>query len=382
MVNEEMYEEEDDDLPLQYRRLTAHLQTGSADFNRRLSNYLTNHVAMRSALDQAITNAYAQQYPDAPQFAHNQAGYPSPFTSQPVSQAQAQAQAQSHSQSQSQSSPLYQPYPSPGTPGFRPSPQPRSASMSQGTSSYAQTMAAPTSVHSTPRLNHRPTPVSSKSASYSPPDMHSVPQSLQRRSTLAQGSPPAQYPPGHPSRRMSAPVQPSSQLQQMQRQMQQQMSPPGSDGYPNISPFTTSLPPESQMLLGSALDPNDPATAMLMAGSENISMPFNYDNGQNAKARGFTHSFGGMSATLAPSALDMSVPPMQGQHQSNVSMSSAPNGDSTYGMDPSMSDYSKLAQQSLYPSGNSSQGSGAATPGLDSGWDSFINDGSWAENPT
>lgn len=71
VVNEGKYEEKDDDLPMQYRRLTAHLETGSADFNRRLSAFLTNHVAMRSDLDQAISNSYAQQYPDAPQFVHN-----------------------------------------------------------------------------------------------------------------------------------------------------------------------------------------------------------------------------------------------------------------------------------------------------------------------
>ena len=55
-----MYEEEDDDLPAQYRRLTAHLNTNSSDFNRRLATYLTNHVAMRQALDQALSNSYAQ----------------------------------------------------------------------------------------------------------------------------------------------------------------------------------------------------------------------------------------------------------------------------------------------------------------------------------
>ncbi|OQN95103.1 hypothetical protein B0A48_18887, partial [Cryoendolithus antarcticus] len=33
VINEEMYEEEDDDLPMQYRRLTAHLQTQNADFD-------------------------------------------------------------------------------------------------------------------------------------------------------------------------------------------------------------------------------------------------------------------------------------------------------------------------------------------------------------
>jgi hypothetical protein len=63
-----MYEEEDDDLPHHYRRLTANLQTGSVDFNRRLSAYLTNHVAMRAALDQAVRDSYVQQ---AAQGQHN-----------------------------------------------------------------------------------------------------------------------------------------------------------------------------------------------------------------------------------------------------------------------------------------------------------------------
>ena len=51
-----------------YRRLTAHFQTGPGDFNRRLAAYLTDHVAMRSALDQAITHSYTQQYSNAPRF--------------------------------------------------------------------------------------------------------------------------------------------------------------------------------------------------------------------------------------------------------------------------------------------------------------------------
>ncbi|KAL8728271.1 MAG: hypothetical protein Q9166_005512 [cf. Caloplaca sp. 2 TL-2023] len=45
--------------------LAAQLQ--SADFNRRLAAYLTNHVAMRSALDKAVTNTYAQQDHNGPQ---------------------------------------------------------------------------------------------------------------------------------------------------------------------------------------------------------------------------------------------------------------------------------------------------------------------------
>ena len=62
-----MYEEEDDDLPLQYRRLTAHLQTGSADFNRRLAAHLTNQVAMRCVMEQMSQSPYGQYSGDPSQ---------------------------------------------------------------------------------------------------------------------------------------------------------------------------------------------------------------------------------------------------------------------------------------------------------------------------
>jgi hypothetical protein len=54
-MNEEMYEEVD--LPTHRDLLTAHLQTQNARFDRGLAAYLTSHVAMRAALDQAVWNA-------------------------------------------------------------------------------------------------------------------------------------------------------------------------------------------------------------------------------------------------------------------------------------------------------------------------------------
>ncbi|KAH0541274.1 hypothetical protein GP486_008723, partial [Trichoglossum hirsutum] len=116
-----MYEEEDDDLPHQYRRLTAGLQTGSADFNRRLAAYLTNQVAMRSALDQAITNSFAQAYPNAPQFAHNQTMYQSPLVTQPMAAALPMPydQAMYHQPAPPPPQPPPPtPYPTPDTPTF------------------------------------------------------------------------------------------------------------------------------------------------------------------------------------------------------------------------------------------------------------------------
>jgi hypothetical protein len=79
----------------------------------------------------------------------------------------------------------------------------------------------------------------------------------------------------------------------------------------DMGPFTTSLSPEAQQLLGPGLDPNDPFTSVLMAGSENyISNPYYpWRNVQgNCKLAETTitmhPSCNGMSATLAPSVLE------------------------------------------------------------------------------
>lgn len=71
-----MYEEEEDDLPHQYRCLTAHLHSQSTDFNHRLSDYLTNHVAMRSALEGALRDSYATQAAAAQQAGQVPNSYP------------------------------------------------------------------------------------------------------------------------------------------------------------------------------------------------------------------------------------------------------------------------------------------------------------------
>lgn len=366
VVNEEMYEEEDDDLPMQYRRLTAHLQTGSADFNRRLSAYLTNHVAMRTALDQAITNSYAQQYPNAPQFAHNQSMYPSPFMAQNMPQQQS---PQSYGQ----------PYPTPGTPGYRPGHQPRSSSgsASHGTPHYSPTMTAPSpGQQQLPQMDRRRTSDSStKSSSHSPHGAPATPQSMSGRPASSQPSSTfnvKQEPQN--VQQMRAPPQPSPQQQQQPQQ------PYSMAGYSNFSPLTTALPMESQMLLGSALDPNDPFSSMLMAGSENMQQPYNFSNPSTLqKPRMPTYPYDGMSATLAPSALDMS-PRHQTYNQLPTTMSSAPASTPAFlsACDGTMLEFSK--GQMLAAGGNSANDSGTVTPGgLDAGWESFINDSSWPE---
>jgi len=363
VVNEEMYEEEDDDLPMQYRRLTAHLQTGSADFNRRLSAYLTNHVAMRTALDQAITNSYAQQYPNAPQFAHNQSMYPSPFMAPNMPQPQA-------------AQPYGQPYPTPGTPTYRPShrPQSSSGSATHGTPQVSPSMNAPSPVQqSLPQMDRRRTSNSSnKSSSHSPHGAPATPLSMSGKPAFPQPSSTfnikqeRQVP-----QQMRAPAQPSVQ------------HPYSMAGYSNPSPLTTALPMESQMLLGSALDPNDPFTSMLMGGSENMPQPYNFSNPSALqKPRMPVYPYDGMSATLAPSALDMSPHHQTYNHlPTTVSSAPAPTPSFLSACDGTMLEFSK---GQMLPGGiNSATNSGTVTPGgLDAGWESFINDSSWPETAT
>lgn len=387
VVNEEMYEEEDDDLPMQYRRLTAHLQTGSSDFNRRLSAYLTNHVAMRTALDQAITNSYAQQYPNAPQFAHNQQSmYPSPFM------------AHNMQQQQSPQSYMPSPYMAPATSNFQSRHHMRSASAAgvPEASGYSQTPATSSPIENPASVDHRRTSMPNKLQSKSvSPVTSRTPQPLQSRPTMPQRSSSNGGSHSSPSLnakqegqvKQDAQVKPEGQpLRQMQAPPQLQQYPqyqqPAFNAYPyrDFGPLTTALPTESQMLLGPAFDPNDPLTSMFMAGSEN--MFYNPPMASMSKQRNFHPSYDGMNATLAPSALDMSTghgtfnpaPP----NTPAMSMSMSKPGFQL-AFDGSMHNFAK---EPVYNGGTSSGGSGAATPGIDGSWDAFINDNTWAENAT
>ncbi|KAK5695098.1 hypothetical protein LTR17_024623 [Elasticomyces elasticus] len=53
VINEEIYEEERDDLPAQYRRMTAYLQNANAEFYQRYQSRLFNHVAIPHEFDDA-----------------------------------------------------------------------------------------------------------------------------------------------------------------------------------------------------------------------------------------------------------------------------------------------------------------------------------------
>lgn len=345
VINEEMYEEEDDDLPMQYRRLTAHLQTGSVDFNRRLAAYLTNQVAMRNAMDQMINNSYAQQYPNAPQFAHNSSH---PSFSPPLSGgAMSQSPRNMHRSA---------PYQSPHQAGFKP---PHSRSFSTAT-------ANDSSLSTGPRTSGPPV----------------VGPHERRMSTPADIAPA-----GHSQPLRTDDVKPDPEHQRQTQSARPIMSSTYAPFWQDMGPFTTALPPESQQMLGPALDPRDPMTSMLMAGSEAYTSSPYYPWGsiQNpSKLEATRPTFGGMFSTLAPSALDNTDPfsatvTKSGEDSADNLTAPSAGLDFSYNQDPTnfkgVSDFGSGLTRENSATG---LGSGQITPG-EGFWDTFVQDGGWTE---
>ena len=366
MINEEMYEEEDDDLPLQYRRLTAHLQTGSQDFNRKLAAYLTNHVAMRSALQQAVNDSYAQVYPGAPQFQHNNLNtaaaantFPSPMLNQ---------QSMQH-QMPTPNSYRASPYPTPNV-QHRMQGRPQSISIPQEISAFKSPQSARPSTEQPGQNEMRRMSMPAPSSKSSPVAARSNSTPQPKSATLPDGQGQAQG----TSTPQSQQNQPAMQYPKV-NQSAQQYTAYQSQMFDHMGPLTTSLPVESQQLLGPALDPSNPYSNMLMAGSEDWSTP-NFNWGYNFPSKGGSQMqapFSGMDSTLAPSVLDMQ-PASSGQRSSGLTAA-----------DYSLDNLNAPDMKGINMSRNMSAqgGSGQVTPGLDANWESFINgDGGWGAEGT
>jgi hypothetical protein len=158
----------------------------------------------------------------------------------------------------------------------------------------------------------------------------------------------------------------------------------------DMGPFTTSLPPEAQQLLGPGLDPNDPFTSVLMAGSENYtSNPYYpWDNMQGSGKLGqitpLIHpSYNGMSATLAPSALDSGADALSAT-TATTSLSNdnitAPSSGVGFNFSQESKVFNPYSTTGLgRDDSTQSLGSGQVTPG-EGFWDSFVQEGGWTED--
>ncbi|KAK4497532.1 hypothetical protein PRZ48_011983 [Zasmidium cellare] len=312
VMNEEMYEEEDDDLPMQYRRIHA---LNPNFLNGRLSQYLQGQAGVREYLHNAIYAANQNA-----QFQQNQQNqFFNPMTD-PTSMQPGMMRPQQNFSQGIQGMPQ-SPYPmqnpmnvmrpnhnahhraaSIATPqellAFQ---QQSNANMNPNTPMHmdARRMSVPAAAVS-PGV---PSPVGShphSNASSHPPTPHAVGQSPMQIPTPHSGSG-QEY---TPKPRSSAGV------------------PPGSGYNPNIEaeifPLTTKLPLATQQLMGS----NATHPSQLSPGLPTPSMgSYSYNpNGKPKSASGETTSyFGGLDQTLTPADMHSSQSFLKTEPQSAVS---------------------------------------------------------------
>jgi hypothetical protein len=392
-----MYEEEDDDLPMQYRRLTAHLQTQNADFDRRLAAYLTNHVAMRSALGQAVSDAWQNN-----QF-NNIGQLMSPgMMQQPLQQQQQQQQQQQLGMQNSMLPPQMlnrsptsyrqSPYPVANAQGMRPA-HGRSASLASPHEFAFQQPHQVSPAQDSPVDNIKQedrrmsvpvnaTPQTPLSGSAAPTSTHSSPaRAVSRRASSTNLSKQQQFNQSQ-SRQQPAPHTRSDFAH---------TSPPGFQlrlpvNNRNLDPLTTTLPMESQQLLAVnpyeftfndstqnmsqnankqtySYNPNGRPKSKSSSPTDYSAMPQMHTNGLGGMG-----GMGGMNSTLAPSAFDMNA--NYGPSPDNTfSPSSYAFGGMGYDNDMFTTD---LLKEPL------SGESGTVTPG-EGDWAGFLTNDAWEE---
>lgn len=172
------------------------------------------------------------------------------------------------------------------------------------------------------------------------------------------------------------------------RQTQSAQIPPQFNPYwQDMGPFTTSLPPESQqMLAGSAaLDLNDPFSAALMQGSEHFTShpyyPWSAGADMNHAIKGMPvhpSAYAGMSATLAPAAMNTPADSLSATPNTSTTMPGE-FGNSSGSLDPLGLNHFPVPGKD----GNSPHSihSGQITPG-ESFWSNFVQDGGWNDENT
>ncbi|KAK3072831.1 hypothetical protein LTR53_006106 [Teratosphaeriaceae sp. CCFEE 6253] len=331
VINEEMYEEEDDDLPMQYRRLTAHLQTQNADFNRRFQAFIVNQVAMRQGLGNAAAdgmpmNPMGNQYQQPGQFINP--GY----MQMPQQPMHPNTMMPPQSFSRTPSSYRQQPYPMPQNnvqnvqANYHNHGRPLSIAMPQNAPQlhHQQSQSAQASPVDTKSFDDRRmslpvhttlphTPVSQQSQVPSP--THAASRPISRTGSNGTASTPqSYYKQEHPSPQQTAspPDARHSQLQHPQPKhtapRRQEMLPsPFTAGFDQqmnagLAPLSMTLPLDAQQILAdsSSLDPH-----MSMMFSPQT---YSYNpNGSKPRSQHNTpplRSYDGLSQTLTAPALD------------------------------------------------------------------------------
>lgn len=386
VINEEMYEEEDDDLPMQYRRLTAHLQTQNADFDRRLAAYLTNHVAMRSALGQAVSDAWQNN-----QF-NNIGQFMNPGMMQQRQPNMQNSMVPPQMPNRSPTSYRQTPYPVPNVQDMRP-PHGRSASIATP-QDYSFQQQNVSSAHNSPiegmktedrRMSMPVNAMSQTPNGAASTSTHSSPaRAISRSGSTTNLTKQQQYNQSQMHQQPSPPVQ--ADMGQLQPGFQLRL--PNRDQTPDV--LTTALPMESQQLL--AANPfdfslNDNMSSISQGGPQKQTYSYNPNGQPKSKSNsptdqsamqqmsmtgmGGMYGMSGMNSTLAPSAFDPHT-----NSQSPADSAFSPAGYALGGL-PSYDMFSNDLLKE--PLGGDSL-SGTVTPG-EGDWAGFLSNDAWEEQP-
>lgn len=180
VLREEMYEEDEDDLPRQFKYLTSHLQTNSPDMNSRLNAYITTQAAMATmARYNEVNRLFSESFPSAQAYQQqlNQSMYSAPFMKN-LSNGATTSPSQSHTQPSSISPTQDQKRPSMDDTDRRPSAV--ESVISTTSTSISSPSALSPSSSTTPESRNTPyqTPVSAFPSSF-----HMDPQLAQRSSS-------------------------------------------------------------------------------------------------------------------------------------------------------------------------------------------------------
>jgi len=369
VMNEEMYEEEDEGLAAQMRRLHARLAAPpSRYFAERMQAYISSQVGMRAAFDNAMNNAAGRpmggmytQYPPNGQFMN-----PIMMQMQPCTPADVMRPPQAFNRPPG--SFRTAPYPmhqSNVSPGIRPNVHNRSASIAtpeefatyQQTPSPAQMYTAQQewlgdrrmSLPANNMLPKTPQPQQGQLMSPTESNSHAVsPQAIANREQSPQ--------------QMSHPWQP-----------QQNPSPLNLHTPHDAGPLTRKLPMETQQLLEAdpCFDPNDPALSGMLSYIPRdpiLQQPF-YSYNPNGKANGLATQKSqvnsiGLHQTLAPSQLDTKVGAMDNTTTVQPSPSSAAtdSGVTPFMAAPSFSEFKISGFDTLKGSSIAPDMSGQVTP--------------------
>lgn len=265
VINEEMYEEEDDDLPTQYQRLNAHLHTSSVIFNKKLHDYIATQHGVRNMFmsqyqnqNPSFAGSYGNQLPQQNNAAFGQNNWLNP-TMVPPQQFNQQMQQN-----------FTQPQQAPQSQGVRASPYHIPQRPSHG-------RAASIAVPMDPSMQHG-AQTTQEARRLSLPAQAGVDD--QPRPALSRGSSFAQQPTSPALTDGASPMsgQRTPQLQADNEAPASTFNPMnyafGSQMISGPNPLSMALPAESQQFVGSILDPNDPRTAVFMNGSEHLAQPF------------------------------------------------------------------------------------------------------------